>query len=389
MKLKYKIWLDDEGKAFGEGPYRLLKGVQASGSLAAAAKEQNMSYSRAHGLMKMISSKLGFALLEGHAGGSGGGGAQVTSQAEDLMRRYEAMIRESAESLERIYIRHFGLEAAVNSGVLQTETNKPKVKKNKQAFGFPANWKPLCLAKGDIVSLTGGGGKSSIMYALANDLSLSGAKVILTTTTKVYLPAHGVVHRLIVAEERGIIEQVRQGVKQNEVVALGSGVRDGKLLGLSPDLVDKLAEMSIADYILVEADGAAGRPFKAPNDHEPVIPHSSTVVLNVVGLNALETPMSEEYCHRPALVASICGLPVGARLDSQAIADVMLSAKGGHKNVPRGALWLPVINKIDSIEDMPRAAQIARALVKAGADDVVFSSVLKGQVQLRLWGGEK
>jgi probable selenium-dependent hydroxylase accessory protein YqeC len=246
----------------------------------------------------------------------------------------------------------------------------------------------LQLRKGDVVSLTGGGGKSSIMYALADELSLDGAKVLLTTTTKLLLPVHGAIHRLIVSDEHGIIDQVRQGIKPKEIVALGCGVRDGKLLGLSPELVDKLADMAIADYILVEADGAAGLPFKAPDAHEPVIPQSATVVLNVAGLDALEVPLTEEYCHRPALVASICGLPVGSNLDGQAIADVMVSQEGGRKNVPRGAHWLPVINKIDRMEDMPRAIQIARALMKAGADEIVFTSVRGRHIQVRLWGGD-
>jgi probable selenium-dependent hydroxylase accessory protein YqeC len=383
MKLKYKIWLDDEGKAFGEGPYRLLRGVQASGSLAQAAKDQNMSYSRAHSLIKQISAKLGFQLMESRAGGSGGGGAYVTAQAEDLMRRYEAMIAESAGSLDSIFARHFGLDA------VESEAVRPKQRKTKQEAGFPASWKPLHLDKGDVVALTGGGGKSSIMYALADELSMAGAKVLITTTTKVFLPTHGAVHRLIVSDERGLIEQVRQGITPKEIVALGCGVREGKLLGLSLELVDKLAEIAAADYILVEADGAAGLPFKAPHAHEPVIPQSSTVVLNVVGLDALETPLTEEYCQRPALVASICGLPLGARLDGQAIADVMLSSEGGRKNVPRGANWLPVINKIDGVNDIPRATQIARALKKAGAEDVLFASVLGGHLKVRIWGGDK
>jgi probable selenium-dependent hydroxylase accessory protein YqeC len=227
------------------------------------------------------------------------------------------------------------------------------------------------------------------MYALADDLSQSGAKVLLTTTTKVYLPLHGAVHRLIVSDERGLTEQLRQGIKPQEIVALGSGVCEGKLLGVSPELVDKLADISIADYILVEADGAAGRPFKAPDTHEPMIPPSSTIVLNVVGLDALETPLNEEYCHRPALIASICGLPPGAALDARAIAKVMFSVEGGRKNVPRGAQWLPLINKIDNEEDIKRAARIARALLEAGAEDVVFASTLGGQLQVRLWGGDQ
>ena len=47
MKLAYKVWLDNEGKAFGEGPYRLLKLVEKTGSLHQAAMEMKMSYRKA------------------------------------------------------------------------------------------------------------------------------------------------------------------------------------------------------------------------------------------------------------------------------------------------------------------------------------------------------
>ncbi|MCL1975755.1 MAG: selenium cofactor biosynthesis protein YqeC [Firmicutes bacterium] len=382
MKLMYKIWLDDGGKAFGEGPYRLLKGVQASGSLAQAAKDQNMSYSRAHGLMKQISAKLGFALLEGHAGGSGGGGARVTVRAQDLMRRYETMIQESEESLESIFARHFGVNH------LLTDKPRPKLKKDKQEVTIPLSWKPLSLTLGDVVALVGGDGKSNIMYALAEELSFSGAKVLLTTTAEINLPVHGTVHRLIVSDKHGIMEQVRQGVKPGEIVALGSGVRDGKLLGFTPEYIDKLAEMVVADYIFVEADGITNSLFKAPDLQEPLIPQSATVVLNVVGQNALEIPLTKEFCNRPELAASISGIPAGARLDSRAIADIMFSVEGGRKNVPRQAQWLPVINKIDTTESLTRAVQIARALKVTGAEDVLFASMQNGNHQVRIWGGK-
>ena len=42
-KLKYKIWIDQDGKAFGQGPYKLLEGIKETGSLSKAAKALNMS----------------------------------------------------------------------------------------------------------------------------------------------------------------------------------------------------------------------------------------------------------------------------------------------------------------------------------------------------------
>ena len=71
-KLKYKIWIDQDGKAFGEGPYKLLEGIKKTGSLSQSAKALNMSYSQAHNMMKTLSQKLGFPLINSKSGGPGG-----------------------------------------------------------------------------------------------------------------------------------------------------------------------------------------------------------------------------------------------------------------------------------------------------------------------------
>lgn len=389
MKLKYKIWLDNAGKAFGEGPYQLLLGVQKHGSLAQAAKDLNMSYSRAHGLMKHISANLGFPLIESQAGGAGGGGTQITEQANTLMRCYEAFMQEGGSQLEQLYEKHFGAllgnaeqEAPESQdGAAQEADALPE----QPTYHLSPHLEPLHLAPQEVVALVGGGGKTSIMYALAEELSLGGAKVLLTTTTRIYLPEHGRVDRLVVSDELGILDQLRQGLKPRDIVALGTGVHGGKLDGLTPEFIDKLADLAITDYILVEADGAAGLPFKAPGQNEPVIPHVTSTVLNVVGIDALGAVLSEETCHRPSEISRISGLPLGGVVSGEVIAQVLSSREGGRKNVPTAANWLPVINKIDREEDVPKAVQIARALVKFGVQDVVFASTLGKKLTVRLW----
>lgn len=44
MKVAHKVWLDNEGKAFGEGPYQLLKRIEERGSLQQATTDMKMSY---------------------------------------------------------------------------------------------------------------------------------------------------------------------------------------------------------------------------------------------------------------------------------------------------------------------------------------------------------
>lgn len=107
MKIAYKIWLDNNGKAFGEGPYQLLKRIETTGSLHQAAMEMKMSYRKAWTTLKDIEARLGFPLLERKVGGVAGGGSQITEQGHNLMHHYEEFRVEVKESLERIFQKHF------------------------------------------------------------------------------------------------------------------------------------------------------------------------------------------------------------------------------------------------------------------------------------------
>jgi molybdate transport system regulatory protein len=100
MKLTYWIWLEQGGaRAFGEGPYLLLKGVESTGSLAEAAAGAGMAYSKARRIMEGCERSLGFALTRRKRGGPAGGGSEVTAQAAELMRIWETVRAEAGDAL--------------------------------------------------------------------------------------------------------------------------------------------------------------------------------------------------------------------------------------------------------------------------------------------------
>jgi molybdate transport system regulatory protein len=108
LKVACKIWLDNDGKAFGEGPYELLKGVEETNSLNQAAHRMGMSYSKAWKLIQLIEERLGFVLLEKKVGGPSGGGSQVTPRGKDLLQRYERFETGARKAMEKLYRKHFG-----------------------------------------------------------------------------------------------------------------------------------------------------------------------------------------------------------------------------------------------------------------------------------------
>jgi molybdate transport system regulatory protein len=108
MKVVYKIWLENDGKAFGEGPYRLLKLIEKTGSINRAAADMEMSYRKAWKILKMVEEKLGFELIERKIGGADGGGSQITDRGRDILRNYEGFREEVKTSMEMIYKKYFG-----------------------------------------------------------------------------------------------------------------------------------------------------------------------------------------------------------------------------------------------------------------------------------------
>jgi len=107
MKAGYKLWLDENGKAFGQGPYQLLENIERCGSLNEAAAKMDMSYSRAWKLINTIEKRLGFRLLRRETGGVQGGGSFLTEEAKELMKRYDAFSKEAEDTINKLYLKHF------------------------------------------------------------------------------------------------------------------------------------------------------------------------------------------------------------------------------------------------------------------------------------------
>ena len=108
MKVACKIWIDQNGKAFGDGPYELLKGVEKMSSLHKAADQMGMAYSKAWKLIRTMEQRLGFVLLDRKVGGRSGGGSSVTPKAKEFMSNYEQFRKELDVMINKIFQKHFG-----------------------------------------------------------------------------------------------------------------------------------------------------------------------------------------------------------------------------------------------------------------------------------------
>lgn len=230
-------------------------------------------------------------------------------------------------------------------------------------------FKDLCsalgLGPGENVAVVGAGGKTTLMFALAHELLLRGLKVITTTTTKVSQEEAEQSPGLVMVDEHlDWLERVRRDLETHGHVFVAAGFPGSfKLKGVPPSLADMLFQESGADCLLVEADGAAGRPVKAPAGHEPVIPSSSTVVVALMGLEALGKPVSSELVFRMDLLVQLSGLSPGDYLSPDGIARVFHDSRGLYKGSPEAARRVAFLNKADLLCDMREARKLAGLLI--------------------------
>lgn len=147
-----------------------------------------------------------------------------------------------------------------------------------------------------VTAVIGGGGKTTMLYALARELA-PGARVILCTTTHILPPPH------LPVLDPASREELAAALDRTPCLCLGTPAAEGKLT--APTLpMAALAEA--ADYVLVEADGSRHRPVKAHLPHEPVIPETAARTVLVAGASALGRPVGEAV-HRPEQFCRLTG----------------------------------------------------------------------------------
>ncbi|MET0182399.1 MAG: LysR family transcriptional regulator [Caulobacterales bacterium] len=80
-----------DARAMGPGKADLLDQIIKCGSISAAAKAMNMSYSRAWQLVDAMNKAFKKPVVESATGGAKGGGAQVTEVGRAVLSHYREM----------------------------------------------------------------------------------------------------------------------------------------------------------------------------------------------------------------------------------------------------------------------------------------------------------
>lgn len=238
----------------------------------------------------------------------------------------------------------------------------------------------LGVKRDDAVALVGGGGKTTAMFRLARELVETGGSAITTTTTRIFAAQIALAPAHVPAADATRERIAAALAADRQVLVIGAtNATTGKADGVSLDLFRRLRSWFPDVCLLNEADGSRMRPFKAPAEHEPMIPPETTLVIPVVGADVFGKALAAEHVHRPELVSALSGAPLGTPITPEIVARVLAHPAGGRKGVPAGARIVVVINKVESLRDRTPAHETAERLLGEPAIESVLCTTLRGE----------
>lgn len=219
---------------------------------------------------------------------------------------------------------------------------------------FPMELKELfdfCISKKRIICFVGGGGKTSLIYWLAEQSAKAGKKTIVSTTTHILRPQY-----CFADTEAAVLDLWSKG--HYAVIGTLDSANKEKLVFPRQDFYENIKEK--ADLILLEADGAKRLPCKIPAEHEPVIVPECDLIIGLMGMSALEKRISES-CFRFDTNGTWLDLAKDTVIDEVIAAKILSSEKGTRKNVGDRE-YIVVLNQCDNENLLKRAQTIADKL---------------------------
>jgi len=206
----------------------------------------------------------------------------------------------------------------------------------------------LAVAAGDLVSIVGAGGKTSLMYGLGNELVAAGKPALLTTTTRIWRPDRRQVPRVILGPEtEATAGRIAEAIRTSGAVLAALEESDSKLKGFSPGYVEELYNSCRQWTVVAECDGAMGKSLKVPRDHEPPMAPSTSVFVVLVGVDCLGRSLSDDLVFQPSLISGLTGRSQDATVDEDLVAETVLSKRSYLGRKPPGARMCVLLNKVD------------------------------------------
>lgn len=159
-----------------------------------------------------------------------------------------------------------------------------------------------------VISYVGAGGKTGSIYRRAGELLARGQRVVIATTTHMYVPGpdRGAFVDCAGKKEEEVLAEVKKVLDRDGICTVGVRLsrEPEKFAAPGEALLEKVCRL--ADTALIEADGAAHMAAKVPAEHEPAVAPFTDEVVIVMGLHAVGKTVLEA-CHRAELVQEVLG----------------------------------------------------------------------------------
>lgn len=169
-----------------------------------------------------------------------------------------------------------------------------------------------------IISLIGSGGKTSLMWYLAN--CFRKETVLVSTTTKIGKSKQSLYDYFYSKDFAQI------GLDGPGITLAGICIEGGNKLSAPPQTI--LRTFSRFDKIFLEADGSKQLPLKGWETFEPVVIPETTTTIGVVPISVLEKIIDQSTIHRLPLFLEAVGANQGDIIKERTLAAIISSPNG-------------------------------------------------------------
>jgi len=220
----------------------------------------------------------------------------------------------------------------------------------------------LRIRPGQSIAFIGAGGKTTALRTLERELQ-SAHSLVSTTTTKLALSQSDLAQKHLTLESANPFEHIRHILRSRQTILVTNGQVTGepKWKGLDPEQMDELREVCLEEgaLLLIEADGARMKSWKAPAHHEPVVPQWVDLVVTMVGLEVIGKPFTSEVCHRAKLAKEILEIDGEIGIEGKHVSELLQSDLGGLKGIPAGSKARAFLRQSESQNDIEIGRKIA------------------------------
>lgn len=234
----------------------------------------------------------------------------------------------------------------------------------------------------DIITIVGAGGKTSLMFS-ASSLLRKDYKVLVTTTTHIYVPDEKLYDKMIMLRDtkddnyENIMKENKNGVYViGSSIVRKSGTKKSKIKGLNTQMLDKI--VPYFDIVIIEGDGSKEKPLKGWRDDEPVIYDKTTKTIGVVDISSIGLDINEDNIHRLDKFLNIINDDKGKKVNVNHIKNLVLNKNGLFK-VCKGEKIL-FINKAESINDKRNSTLLIKDIKNENSsyiDKFIYGSIVK------------